>query len=43
MGRGVAVKRSPARLVSLRRRQLISTARREIIVTDLDGLREAAR
>jgi CRP-like cAMP-binding protein len=30
-------------LASLRRRHLITTARREIVVTDLDGLREAAR
>jgi CRP/FNR family cyclic AMP-dependent transcriptional regulator len=30
-------------LASLRRRQLITTGRRQIIVTDLDGLREAAR
>jgi CRP/FNR family cyclic AMP-dependent transcriptional regulator len=30
-------------LASLRRRHLITTARREIIVTDLDGLRESSR
>jgi CRP/FNR family cyclic AMP-dependent transcriptional regulator len=30
-------------LASLRRRHLITTARREIVVTDLDGLRQAAR
>jgi CRP-like cAMP-binding protein len=40
----VASREAVARaLASLRRRQLIITARREIVVTDLDGLRHAAR
>ncbi len=45
LGQWVAASREAVAraLGSLRRRQLISTARREIIITNLDGLRDAAR
>jgi CRP-like cAMP-binding protein len=44
LGQWVAASREAVAraLASLRRRHLITTARREIVVTDLDGLREAA-